>query len=237
MPPGVHALQTTRHGGVSKGAWQSLNLGDHVADLKADVAANRAHISARLPSPPRWMNQVHGVSVFDADSELAGVPEADAAVARQLDRVCVVMTADCLPVLFCDRSGSVVAAAHAGWRGLRSGVLEATIAAMDIDPVNLMAWLGPAIGPAAFEVGAEVRDAFMREDEAAADAFVSGNGDRFFADLNLLARQRLQRMGVSNIYGGGECTFTDRDRYFSYRRDGVTGRMATLIWRDENSGR
>jgi YfiH family protein len=236
MPPGVHALQTTRHGGVSKGAWQSLNLGDHVGDQAADVAANRECLSALLPSPPCWMNQVHGISVFDVDAEGASVPEADAAIARRFGRVCVVMTADCLPVLFCDRAGSVVAAAHAGWRGLRAGVLEATIAAMDTAPSNLMAWFGPAIGPAAFEVGAEVRAAFVQQDKAAAAAFVAGVGDRFLADLYLLARQRLLRAGVSSIHGGGACTFEDRERYFSYRRDGVTGRMATLIWRDDEVG-
>lgn len=233
VPPGVHALQTTRHGGVSKGVWQSLNLGDHVGDQATDVVANRELVSALLPSAPRWMNQVHGISVFDADVEEGGIPEADAAVARRSGRVCVVMTADCLPVLFCDRAGSVVAAAHAGWRGLRAGVLEATIAAMDTAPSDLMVWFGPAIGPDAFEVGAEVREAFVRQDKAAAAAFVAGVGDRYQADLYLLARQRLQRAGVSSIHGGGECSFTDRERYFSYRRDGVTGRMATMIWLDD----
>lgn len=232
MPPGVHALQTTRHGGVSKGAWQSLNLGDHVGDQACDVAANRERISVLLPSAPRWMNQVHGIAVYDADSSGSGIPEADAAIARRSGQVCVVMTADCLPVLFCDRAGSVVAAAHAGWRGLEAGVLEATIAAMDTEPANLMAWLGPAIGPAAFEVGSEVREAFVQKDKAAAAAFVAGVGNRFLANLYLLARQRLLRAGVSSIHGSEVCTFGDRERYFSYRRDGITGRMATLIWRD-----
>lgn len=233
LPPGVHALQTTRHGGISDGPWQSLNLGDHVGDDPGRVAANRLLLSARLPEVPRWLNQVHGTTVLVADADIAGVPEADAAVARKVGRVCVVMTADCLPVLLCDRAGSVVAAAHAGWRGLRAGVLESTVAAMQVAPANLTAWLGPAIGPQSFEVGAEVREAFVAADPVAAQAFVAGTDGRYLADLYLLARQRLLRMGVSSIHGGGLCTLCDPERYFSYRRDGVTGRMATLIWRQD----
>jgi YfiH family protein len=230
-PAGVRALQTTRCGGVSQAPWQSLNLGDHVGDRPEDVAANRARLATVLPSQPCWLRQVHGVTVFDADSA-PHAPEADAVMSRQAGRVCAVMTADCLPVLFCDRSGSVVAAAHAGWRGLRAGVLEATIAAMAVPPSHLMAWLGPAIGAASFEVGAEVREAFVADDPAADAAFVAGVGGRYLADLYQLARQRLQRAGVTDIHGGERCTLQDSERYFSYRRDGVTGRMATLIWRD-----
>lgn len=236
LPPGVHALQTTRLGGCSDGPWRSFNLGAHVGDDPARVAANRDLLASRLPSIPIWLNQVHGTAVLDADSEVSevsGVPTADAAVARKVGRVCVVMTADCLPVLLCDRSGTVVAAAHAGWRGLRAGVLEATVAAMKVPPSGLTAWLGPAIGPAAFEVGAEVRAAFVADDPAAADAFVRGAGDRYLADLYRLARQRLQGAGVTAIHGGGACTFGDPEHYFSFRRDGVAGRMATLIWREQ----
>lgn len=232
LPPGVHALQTTRLGGVSVAPWQSLNLGDHVGDDLACVAANRALLSAQLPAAPCWLKQVHGISVFDADTDFAGVPEADAAVARQAGRVCVVMTADCLPVLFCDRAGSVVAAAHAGWRGLQAGVLEASVVAMKVAPASLTAWLGPAIGPQSFEVGGEVRTAFVADDPAASQAFVPGSDGRYLANLYLLARQRLLRLGVTEIHGGGGCTLRDAERYFSYRRDGVTGRMATLIWRE-----
>lgn len=233
VPPGVHALQTTRCGGVSRGKWQSFNLGTHVGDRPDDVAANRALLESALPSSPLWLSQVHGISVCDADRpQPTDPPEADAVLSRQSGRVCVVMTADCLPVLLCDHSGSVVAAAHAGWRGLQAGVLEATIAAMRVAPAKLSVWLGPAIGPAAFEVGAEVREAFVAADERAADAFTAGADGRWLADLYLLARQRLVRAGVSEVHGGGACTLQEPERYFSYRRDGVTGRMATLIWLD-----
>lgn len=232
LPRGVHALQTTRCGGVSHGPWQGFNLGDHVGDEARHVEVNRALLSAVLPAAPRWLRQVHGIAVFDADSENPAGPEADAAVARRAGVVCAVMTADCLPVLLCDRAGAVVAAAHAGWRGLRAGVIEASIAAMQVAPADLSAWLGPAIGPAAFEVGAEVREAFVADDPTAAVAFVAGTGGRWLADLYLLARQRLMRMGVADIYGGAACTVAEPERYFSYRRDGVTGRMATLIWRE-----
>lgn len=225
-------MQTTRHGGVSTGPWQGLNLGDHVGDDPACVAANRNLLSSRVPAVPRWLSQVHGIAVFDADTDVAGVPEADAAVAHAVGRVCVVMTADCLPVLLCDRAGDVVASAHAGWRGLQAGVLESTVAAMKVAPSNLQAWLGPAIGPQSFEVGPEVRSAFVADDPAAAGAFADGSDGRYYADLYSLARQRLLRAGVPAIYGGDECTFRDQERFYSYRRDGVTGRMATLIWRE-----
>lgn len=233
LPAGVHALQTTRCGGVSRAPWHSLNLGDHVGDRAEDVAANRALLNAVLPSQPTWLQQVHGVVVFDADTAVQSTqgPAADAVLSRQPGRVCAIMTADCLPVLFCARNGSVVAAAHAGWRGLRAGVLESTLAAMQVLPSQVTAWLGPAIGPASFEVGAEVRQAFVADDPAAAPAFTAGAGDRYLADLYLLARQRLQRAGVTDIHGGNACTLKEAERYFSYRRDGVTGRMATLIWR------
>lgn len=232
LPHGVRALQTTRCGGVSQGPWRSFNLGDHVGDDAAHVADNRALLSAALPAAPRWLRQVHGTAVFSADSVEMAVPEADAAVARRAGVVCAVMTADCLPILICDRAGSVVAAVHAGWRGLRAGVIEASVAAMQVAPKDLTVWLGPAIGPGAFEVGAEVREAFVADDPIAAEAFIPGTGGRWLGNLYMLARQRLRVAGVTEIHGGNSCTLAEPERYFSYRRSGVTGRMATLIWRE-----
>ncbi|MCE1241085.1 MAG: peptidoglycan editing factor PgeF [Azonexaceae bacterium] len=233
-PPRVRALQTLRTGGCSPAPWDSLNLGDHVGDAPARVAANRAALSRRLPAEPCWLKQVHGTLAVDA-ALAAKNTEADAAFARQPGAVCVVMTADCLPVLFCDRSASAVGAAHAGWRGLLAGVLENTLAAMRIAPGDTLAWLGPAIGPANFEVGDEVRSAFVEHDPAAAAQFVAGRPGKWLADLYGLARQRLRSAGVEAIYGGGSCTVDDAERYFSYRRDGTTGRMASLIWLEDES--
>lgn len=227
-PARVRAVQTTRHGGCSEGVYASLNLGDHVGDDPVRVTANRDALSAGLPAVPYWLQQVHGTTAMRlpaADSNIA-----DAAWTTLPGQVCVVMTADCLPVLLCDRAGLVVAAIHAGWRGLCHGVIEATVGAMGCPPENLLAWLGPAIGPEAFEVGPEVRAAFLERDPRAAAAFVSGDGDRWLADIYQLARQRLHHLGVQAIYGGGQCTYQDAERYFSYRRDGQTGRMATCIW-------
>ena len=228
-PPKVRALVTTRGGGVSAPPFEAFNLGSHVGDAPQAVAVNRARLRALLPGEPCWLNQVHGLAVADAD-DARGVPEADAAVARQPGRVCAVLTADCLPVLFCDRAGSVVAAAHAGWRGLAAGVLEATVTRMAVPAQQVIAWLGPAIGPAAFEVGGEVREAFVAQDAATAAAFVPGARGKWMADLFRLARLRLARAGVSSVHGGGVCTHADRARFYSYRRDGVTGRFASLIW-------
>lgn len=228
-PANVRALQTLRSGGCSAAPWQSLNLGDHVGDDPAHVEANRAQLRRHLPAEPLWLRQVHGIAAVDADIS-AKMPEADAAYARQAGTVCAVMTADCLPVLFCDRAGSVVAAAHAGWRGLLDGVLEATVAAMRVPPAELLAWLGPAIGPSCFEVGDEVRTAFVSRDPLAAAAFVGHGGGKWLADIYLLARQRLASLGLGSISGGELCTVSDAARFFSYRRDGVTGRMASLIW-------
>lgn len=227
-PPGVKALQTTRTGGVSLPPYDSLNLGDHVGDNPAAVEQNRQQLSRFMPSEPVWLKQVHGVEVIRA--EVAGChPQADACVTERKNAVCVVMTADCLPVLLCDDAASVVGAAHAGWRGLAGGVLEATIAAMGRSPSNLMAWLGPAIGPRAFEVGAEVRDIFLAHD-LLSDAAFKPHHEKFLADLNLLARQRLEALGITRIFGGTECTYNDSRRYYSYRRDGTTGRMGSFIW-------
>lgn len=229
-PHQVRAVSTTRSGGTSSGPFASLNLGDHVGDNPQDVAANRAILARNLPAEPLWLTQVHGTAVVDAAQATPG-SAADAAVAHQPGRACAVMTADCLPVLLCDRHGSTVAAAHAGWRGLHAGILEETIKSMQVPASDILAWLGPAIGPQAFEVGEEVRTAFVNRDHQAARAFRHGrqNG-KWWADLYLLARQRLAACGVSRIYGGNHCTFGEADTFFSYRRDGQTGRMASLIW-------
>lgn len=232
-PVGVRALVTTRSGGVSLPPYDSLNLGDHVGDAAAAVANNRARLQRLLPSGPRWLEQVHGTVVANADRG-DGLRQADAAVAREAGVVCAIMTADCLPVLFCDDTGAVVAAAHAGWRGLAAGVLEATVARMGVAPSSVLAWLGPAIGPGAFEVGGEVRDAFQRVDPEAGIAFVStAQPGKWMADIFALARRRLMRAGVVRVYGGGVCTHADPARFYSYRRDGVTGRFASLVWREE----
>jgi polyphenol oxidase len=228
-PANVKTLQTTRNGGVSRMPWASFNLGDHVGDDPAAVAANRRALREALPGEPLWLRQVHGIVAVDADRK-PKTGEADAAFARRPGTVCVVMTADCLPVLLCDRRGSVVAAAHAGWRGLLDGVLESAVTAMA--PGELLAWLGPAIGPRCFEVGTEVRDAFVAGNPSASAAFVATGPDKWLCDIYLLARQRLEQLGVSAITGGGTCTYSESGRYFSYRRDRTTGRMASLIWLD-----
>ncbi len=230
-PATVRAAATTRAGGVSRGPWAGLNLGEHVGDDAAAVRTNRAQLieALGLARAPAWLEQVHGCGVAVAEAVAAPVA-ADAAVARTPGHACVVMTADCLPVLLCDRAGRVVAAAHAGWRGLAGGVLAATVARMGVPAAELIAWLGPAIGPDAFEVGPEVRDAFLARDPAHAEAFRAGRGDRWLADLYALARCELARLGVRAVHGGGECTYTDAGRFYSYRREPTTGRMATLIW-------
>ncbi|AMC36864.1 peptidoglycan editing factor PgeF [Janthinobacterium sp. B9-8] len=232
-PATVQAISTSRHGGVSTAPWASLNLGNHVDDSPEAVAHNRAIVRQYLPSAPVWLTQVHGVQVVDAATALQNT-EADAVTAHTVSAVCAVMTADCLPVLLCNQAGTVVGAAHAGWRGLCSGVIEATITQMQVPSDTLMAWLGPAIGPNAFEVGEEVRTAFMAHDSTAINAFrPSRNNGKWLVDIYLLAKQRLQACGVHAIYGGDYCTVTDSDRFFSYRRDQRTGRMASLIWLTE----
>lgn len=233
QPDGVRCLISTRRGGVSTGDYSSLNFGDHVGDDPYCVAANRALLEARIGARPVWLGQVHGVRVVDAADFPPGspVPEADAAFTRKSGVACAVMTADCLPVLMCDEAGSVVAAAHAGWRGLLAGVLENTVLAMGVPGVRLMACLGPAIGPQAFTVGDEVRAAFVAADAAAAAAFVPCADGFWLADLYALARQRLARAGVQRVAGGRLCTYSDPENFFSYRRDGRTGRMVSVIWR------
>jgi len=230
-PPNVKAFQTTRKGGVSTGPYASLNLGGHVGDAPLAVARNRSLLSPLLPSDPVWLKQVHGTVVVDAGAASCH-PDGDGCVTSHIGAVCVVMTADCLPVLLCNENGSVAGAAHAGWRGLCDGVIEQTVHAMKAPPAAMMAWLGPAIGPQAFEVGEEVRAAFIAKQPEAVAAFISspaGNG-KWLADIYALARLRLNALGIERTFGGGLCTYTDRERFFSYRRDGVTGRMGTFIW-------
>ena len=230
-PSNVRAFVTTRHGGVSSGPYASMNLGTHVGDSPAAVAQNRWLLRSCLPAEPLWLEQVHGTEVASADAIAEAAPRADASIATRPSSVCAIMTADCLPVLFCDDMGTVVAAAHAGWRGLAAGVLDAAVARMAVAPGRILAWMGPAIGPDAFEVGDEVRQAFCAGNPAAADAFrPAPQRGKWMADLFLLARLRLAALGVTRIFGGGECTWSDPLRYFSYRRDGVTGRMASLVW-------
>lgn len=228
-PANVHACVTTRAGGVSAAPFDALNLGAHVGDDPAAVAENRHRLLALLDCRAAWLEQVHGVVVVEADP--SRVLEADASWSSTPGVACTVMTADCLPVLFCDRAGTRVAAAHAGWRGLVAGVLEASVAALGCPAAEVLVWLGPAIGPQAFEVGAEVREAFVaRHPEAAAAFAPSANPGRFMADLYHLARMRLAAAGVSAVYGGGLCTFTDAARFYSYRRASRTGRQASLVW-------
>ena len=231
-PSNVKALQTTRNGGLSLDAFASLNMGMHVGDDPIVVAKNRQLLSAYLPSEPVWVNQVHGINVIDAAASSC-LQNADASYTNKPNVVCVTMTADCLPVLLCDQKGKVVAAVHAGWRGLCDGVIEAAVAKMQVPVNEILAWLGPAIGPNAFEVGDEVRSQFMAIDAQAELAFVA-RSDKWLCNLYLIAQQRLQRMGVTQIYGAGIdedfCTYSDEARFFSYRRDNVTGRMASLIW-------
>lgn len=239
-PANVHAVVTTRQGGVSYAPWDTLNLGTHVGDERAHVEANRARLLAALQEiapceTPQWLSQVHGIRVVEAEPDPRQrpltVPDADAVTTTLPGVPCVVMTADCLPVFFCDRQGHRVAVAHAGWRGLCDGVLEATLRCF-ADASEVLAWMGPAIGPERFEVGDEVRAAFVLHDGEAAAAFKpSPQAGRWLADIYGLARQRLQRAGVMQIFGGGACTVTDHHLFFSYRRDGQTGRMASVIWK------
>lgn len=228
-PTNVMALQTTRQGGVSGAPYDSLNLGDHVGDEPLAVARNRVLLNHLLPSEPVWLEQAHGTLVANAD-DASCLPQADACIARHRASVCVVMTADCLPVLLCDAQGSVVGAAHAGWKGLAAGVIESTVQAMNIPPQNLMAWLGPAISKEAFEVGEEVRAAFVAAQPQAASAFTNGQSGKWLADIYSLARIRLNALGITQIYGGNYCTYRESEKFFSYRRDGTTGRMGTFIW-------
>jgi polyphenol oxidase len=238
-PAWVRAIFTLRVGGVSAGAFASLNLGSHVGDDALAVAENRRRVAAEfgLPAEPLWLAQVHGATVLEADGvaahdAAAPAPQADAALTRRPGRVLAVLVADCLPVLLARRDGAAVAVAHAGWRGLAAGVLEATVAALDGAGDELLAWLGPAIGPAHYEVGEEVRTAFCQHDAQAALAFLRNARGRWQCDLYRLARQRLSALGLRSIHGELRCTYGETGSFYSFRRDGVTGRMAALIWLD-----
>jgi YfiH family protein len=232
QPDSVRSCSTTRQGGVSLPPYASLNLGSHVSDCPEHVATNRQRLIelASLPAAPHWLEQVHGTDVARLTQTTPHQSiRVDAAYTDQPGVVCAAMSADCLPVLFCNRAGDEVSAAHAGWRGLNAGVLENTLSAFRAKPQDIMVWLGPAIGPDKFEVGAEVRDAFIDSTPKAAGAF-SPLGPKYLANLYQLARLRLQASGVEQIFGGDRCTVSETDYFFSYRRDGITGRLATLIW-------
>jgi purine-nucleoside/S-methyl-5'-thioadenosine phosphorylase / adenosine deaminase len=237
-PARVRSAFTLRGGGVSVAPYDSLNLGVHVGDMPAAVAENRRRVKERfgLPAEPIWLTQVHGTRVVDVGAlgafgdAVGSASEADAAVARTPGRVCVIQVADCMPVLFAARDGSAVGAAHAGWRGLAGGVLEQTIAKLGVPPAQLVAWLGPTISQKNFEVGDDVRAAFTKDDAGAAVAFEANSRGRWQCDLYALARRRLAALGVSDVSGGGWCTFADPTRFFSFRRDGQCGRMVALIW-------
>lgn len=237
VPTTVRAFSTFRGNGVSSGSWCSLNLAEHVGDEPAAVAANRQRlrISANLPDEPHWLEQIHGCRVVVDPRERR--PRADSMVTDRPGWVCPVLTADCLPVLLCNRAGTRVAAVHAGWRGLAAGVIEGTLARFGELPENVLAWLGPAIGPERFQVGEEVKLALVGKDPGASACFRGDRSGYWLADLCALARRRLSRYGVSAVYGGHWCTYSDAARFFSYRRDGVTGRMATLIWIDPGNAR
>lgn len=235
-PGTVAACSTTRKEGVSCAPWNSLNLGDHVGDDQNHVIQNRALLAQKAGFQSEslaWLRQVHGTDVAEITSQnVSDCPAADASFTREPGLVCAILTADCLPVIICDRAGTLVGAAHAGWRSLCGGVLENLISRMNVPAHELIAWMGPAIGPEQFEVGPEVRDAFVAYSPSAKRAFASERArpGHFMADIFELARQRLAAVGVQAVDGGGICTYTDERRFYSYRRDGQTGRMATLVW-------
>ena len=231
-PSRVRALITTRSGGVSAGPYASFNLGELTDDAPEAVSENKRRLGALLPSAPRWLRQVHGNVVLEADTVSAPI-QADASHTRSAGTVCAVKIADCMPVLICDRQGEAVGIAHAGWRGLSQGVVENTVRAMGIDPAKLLAYLGPAIGPRAFEVGDDVYESFCGSDHEARAGFRPLRPGKWLADLFTLGRQRLERAGVTAVFGGGTCTFADPARFFSHRRDRITGRMAALIWMEQ----
>jgi len=236
-PENIVACTTTRRGGFSQGSWGEMNLASHVGDDPDHVRQNRSLLedSLQLPSPPVWLEQVHGCEVAVADEQDAAI-SCDASTTRRPGVVCAVLTADCLPLLLCKHDGSQVAAVHAGWRGLAAGIIEQTILQMGCPDEQLLAWLGPAIGPRAFEVGSEVRDTFLAHEQQAQEAFRYQDNGKWLCDIYLLARQRLIGLGVNHIGGGDLCTYTGAERFYSYRRDGATGRMASLIWMTESPG-
>lgn len=230
-PQNVKAISTTRDGGVSRAPYEHLNLGTHVGDDLQLVLKNRQLLTAlaKLPEPPRWLEQVHGINIIDSSDWQENI-EADAIFSQHRNHVCTVMTADCLPLLLCNQQGDCVAAVHVGWRGLAAGIIEKSLTRFSCKPSDILAWLGPAIGPAQFEVGQDVYDAFTKNDINAKTAFVATDKRLYHADIYKLARQQLQKKGVLEIFGGDFCTVSDKQRFFSYRRDGITGRMASMIW-------
>jgi hypothetical protein len=232
----VHAAFTLRSHGVSRAPFDTFNIAAHVGDDPSAVAGNRTALRAslELPCEPAWLEQVHGHRAVDLDRQtsLDSIGPADASVSHTAGRICAIQVADCMPVLFAAADGSAVGAAHAGWRGLAGGVLEATVRAMNTPPAALLAWLGPAIGKAHFEVGEEVRAAFLSADNGAAAAFAANERGRWQCDLYALAKRRLAALGVARVHGGNWCTYADPTRFFSYRRDGRCGRMAAVIWID-----
>ena len=234
VPRHIQAFTTTRNGGTSEPPYHSLNLGDHVADNPENVATNRQLVTmqAHLPESPRWLRQVHGTRVINSKDWSLNY-EADAIISQQQNHVCTVLTADCLPVLLTDKAGTEIAAIHAGWRGLAGGIIENTVQQMKASSSSLAAWLGPAIGPQQFEVGIDVYNAFVGHDSMASQAFQAVDEEHFLADIYLLARLRLADLGIDSVYGGHWCTVSQAGDFFSYRRDGETGRMATMIWIDD----
>lgn len=228
-PGFIKAGTTTRQGGASHAPYESFNLATHVGDDPAAVMKNRAELS--LPADPQWLEQVHSTEAVLLPSK-QHVLKADASFTTSKNIVCAVMTADCLPLLITDQDGSCVAAIHAGWRGLCNGIVEATINKLPVAAEQLLVWLGPAIGPDVYEVGQEVYDAFTSDNEEARQAFVPASEGHWLFDIYRLARMRLIKLGVMQIFGGDHCTFTEKEHFFSYRRDGITGRMASLIWID-----
>lgn len=235
LPDNVRAVCTTRQGGVSVAPYDSFNLGSHVQDDPLAVAQNRLLLTqlAQLPQSPLFLNQIHSTQVVRLPLNEESLPNADAVYTNEAKQVCLVMTADCLPVLFCAKDGSEIGAVHAGWKGLCNGILEAMVAEFACAPSEITVWLGPAISQKAFQVGEEVVDKFCQIDPQTKEAFISDPNceGKFFGDLYRLAKQRLQRLGIESIYGGEYCTYSEVERFFSYRREAKTGRMATLIWR------
>jgi YfiH family protein len=229
--PRVHALTTMRNGGYSSGRYASFNLAAHTGDDADAVALNRRLLKDRmqLPSEPLWLSQMHGKHLLRVES-VGGIVEADGSWSTIAGTVCAVLTADCLPMLFCDSAGSRVAAVHAGWRGLHRGIISAAVETLSVPARDLLVWLGPAIGADAFEVGQEVYDSFVRINPANSTAFRPRDDPHWLCDIYALARIELQALGVESVYGGNFCTSSDAERFYSYRRDGITGRMASLIW-------
>lgn len=230
-PARVRAFVTTRAGGVSEGEHASMNLGLSSGDRPERVERNRAIVRAVLPEDPRYLRQVHGIDIAEIDTPAPDAPiTADGAVAGSPGKVAAVLTADCMPLLLADRAGTRVAAVHAGWRGMAAGVIENAVDTMRVEGGEILAWMGPTIGADAFEVGPEVREAFIARDVRAEEAFRAHTPGKFMADLYRLARQRLAARGVRDVFGGGFCTWHERSRFFSYRRVQKSGRMGAFIW-------